>query len=127
MVGKVGSQVTTRTLGYDGKIDAMGTTGFYFDHDANKFRINITSIKIDNGKRRRDLTHFTNYPLEKYWLIDIALLSDSLPFHNPLHTVALHLTTTVIHLVDYNIHFEINVSMAHRAYASYAIFLATHF
>ena len=29
-----------------GMIDARGTTGFYFDHDANKFKNNITSIKI---------------------------------------------------------------------------------
>ena len=30
-------------------IDAAGTTGFYFDHDASLFKINITSIKIDDG------------------------------------------------------------------------------
>ena len=28
-----------------GRIDAMGTTGFYFTHDANKFKINITASK----------------------------------------------------------------------------------
>ena len=59
------------------EIDAMGATGFYFDHDASKFKISITCIKIDEGEWRRDLIHLTNYPLEKYWLINIALLLDS--------------------------------------------------
>ena len=32
-----------------GMIDAMVPTGFFFfDHDANKFKINIASIKIDD-------------------------------------------------------------------------------
>ena len=31
-------------------IGAMGMTGFYIDHDANKFKINITSIKIDDSE-----------------------------------------------------------------------------
>ena len=73
--------------------DAMGTMGFYFDHNANKFKINNTSIKIDDGEWQRNLIYVTNYPknYQKYWLIDIALLLDSCP----LHTVALHLTTVV--------------------------------
>ena len=60
-------------LNTTGKIDAMDTTGFYFDHDANKFKINITSTKRDGGERRRDLIHLANYALEKCVLIDIAL------------------------------------------------------
>ena len=108
-------------------IDAMGTTGFYFDHDANKFKINITSIKIDDDEQQRDLTHLTNYPLEMYWSINIALLLNSCPLHNLLHIFKLHLTTIVTHLVEYNNHFGVNVVMARRGYASYAIFLVTHF
>ena len=100
-----------------GRIDAMDTTGFYFDHDTKKFKINITSIKIDNDEQQRNLNNLTNYPLEKFWSIDIAILLDSCPLHNPLHTMVLHLTTIVIHLVEYNNHFGFNVSMACRAYA----------
>ena len=104
-----------------GMIDAKGTTEFYFDHDANKFKIHITSIKIDVGEWRRVLIYLTNYPFEKY-----RLLFDSGPLNNPLHTVALHLTTIVTHLVKNNSHFGNNVSMSRRAYVSYAIFLVTH-
>ena len=107
-------------------IDAMATTEFYFDHDANKFKINITNIKIDKGERQTDLIYPINYPLEKYWSIDISLLLDSCPLHNPLQTVALHLTTIVIHLVEYNNHFGINIGMSHHEYVSYAIFIVTH-
>ena len=73
-----------------------------------------------------DLIHLTKYPLEKYWSIDIELLLDFCSLHNPLHTVALELTTIVIHQVGCNSHFEISVSMASREYALYGIFLVTH-
>ena len=82
----------------------------------------MNSIKIDDGERQRDLIHLLNYPLEKYWSIDRVVLLDSCPLHNPLHTVALNLTTIVIHLVEYNCYFEITVSIARCAYASYVIF-----
>ena len=88
------------------------------------FTINITGIKTDDGEWRRDLIYLANNPFEKYWSIDIAILLDSCLLHNPLHTVVLHLTTIVIHLVEWNSHFW--VSMAHRAYASYAIFPVIH-
>ena len=58
--------------------------------------------------------------LKNYWSIDIALLLDSCPLHNPLHTVALHITTIAIYLVEYNSHSGIKVSMARRACALYA-------
>ena len=110
------------------EIEAVDTTGFYFDHDASKFKINITSIKIDDGERQGDLIHLTNYPLKKYCLIDFVLLQDSWSLHNPLHKIALHLTTIVIHLAitAYYSHFGINVSIACRAYVSYAVFLVTY-
>ena len=38
------------------EIDAMGMTGFHFYHDASKFKINITSIKIDDSERRGDVS-----------------------------------------------------------------------
>ena len=111
---RLGSQFTTGTIGYDGGDWRDGYDEIYFKHDARKFKINITSIRIDDGA---DLIHLINYPLEKYWSIDIALLLDSCPLHlanhftslhnNPLHKVALQLTTTVIHLVEYNSHFGI--------------------
>ena len=44
----------------------MGMTGFYFVHDANKFKINITGIKIDDGQRRRDLIHGGKSPVGEY-------------------------------------------------------------
>ena len=113
-------------LDMTGVIDAMGTMGINFDHDANKFKINITNIKIDSSERRRDLINVTNHPLEKYWSIGIALLLNSCPLNNPLHTVVLHLTTIVIHLVEYKNIFEINVSMVRRANAWNSIFLITH-
>ena len=122
----LGSQFTTGTIRYNGEDWWYGYDGILFDDDAKKLEINITSIKIDDGERWRDLIHLTNYFLEKYWSIDTALLLDSCPLHNPLHTVALHLSTIVIHLVHYNSHCGINVRMACRAYASYAIFLITH-
>ena len=86
----------TEQLDTTGRTDAMVTTGFHFDHDANNFKINNTSIKIDGG-RRRDLIHVTNYPLKN---IDRSILRYCWTlrhFHNPPQTVALHVTTIVIH------------------------------
>ena len=36
-----------------GKIDAMDMTGFFCDHNANQFKININGIKMNNDERRR--------------------------------------------------------------------------
>ena len=61
-----------------GMIEAMGTTESYFDNYTNKFKINITSIKTDERKRERNIIHLTNYPLEKYWSIDIYIILDGI-------------------------------------------------
>ena len=79
----------------------MGTTGFYFEKTQKKFNVNINSIKIECSVNNREILYILqNFPLEKYFSIDIALLLDSCPLYNPLHTIALHLTTIVIHFVE---------------------------
>ena len=103
----------------------MGTTGFYFVHDTNKFKIYITSIKIHVHERRRDLIHLKIILLkniDRYCAI-VGLLPTS---QATSHHRATHITTIVIHLVEYNSHFENNVSMFHHAYVLYAISLLTH-
>ena len=43
-----------------GCTDAMGTTGFYFDHKASKIKITITCIKTDTMNDGEGSSYFPN-------------------------------------------------------------------